>query len=145
MNRLAIAVLLLPLAAGCDRIQERLGMPDPAKVAAEGQAIGSACRHAGRGLEDCYRLNPGASKAAVYDGWKEMNEYMRKNNMEAVSPEIPAEAEQTEARKPRVRKPLRERIADEGLLKENLARDSARLKDDKDAEKTDKAKTPPSK
>lgn len=63
-------------------------MPAPAKVLAEGKAVGGACRHAGRGLEDCYRLNPRADKAAVYEGWKEMNEYMAKNNMQAVPPSL---------------------------------------------------------
>jgi hypothetical protein len=81
------AVMLL----GCDQISERAGFPDPAKTEAEGKAIGGACRHAGRGLEDCYRLNKDAHKAAVYAGWKEMNEYMVKNNMQAVEPTIPPE------------------------------------------------------
>ncbi|MCU0840929.1 MAG: hypothetical protein MUC79_04300 [Thiobacillaceae bacterium] len=82
--------LLLSLAAltGCDQLSERAGFPDPTKQAAEGKAIGGACRHAGRGLEDCYALNPGASKSAVYEGWKEMNEYMAKNNMQAIPPQI---------------------------------------------------------
>lgn len=82
--------LLLTLAVlpGCDQLSERAGFPDPAKQAAEGKAIGGACRHAGRGLEDCYALNPGASKPAVYEGWKEMNEYMAKNNMQAIPPQI---------------------------------------------------------
>ncbi len=82
-----IALLLLPLAlAGCDRIYERMGMPDPARIEAEAKAIGASCRHAGRGLEDCYGLNPKAPKAAVFAGWKEMNEYMAQRNMEAVPP-----------------------------------------------------------
>ena len=78
--------------AGCDQIKERAGFPDPARQEAEGKAIGGACRHAGRGLEDCYRLNKEASKAAIYAGWKEMNEYMAKNNIEAVEPVTPAVA-----------------------------------------------------
>ncbi len=82
-------MLLIPVwLAGCDQISERAGFPDPAKVEADGKAIGGACRHAGRGLEDCYRLNKSASKAAVYAGWKEMNEYMVKNNMQVVEPSM---------------------------------------------------------
>lgn len=80
------------LLAGCDQVKERAGFPDPVRMEAEGKAIGGACRHAGRGLEDCYRLNPEAPKAAVYAGWKEMNEYMGKNNMAAVEPLIQPEA-----------------------------------------------------
>lgn len=76
------------LLAGCDR----LGIPDPARDAAikeaEAKATGSACRHAGRGIEDCYALNPDAGRAAVYAGWKEMNDYMRENKIEEVKPLI---------------------------------------------------------
>lgn len=79
------------LLAGC----EQLGIPDPAKTAAakeaEGKAVGSACRHAGRALEDCYRLNPKAVKAAVFTGWKEMNDYMTEKQIEVVPPTLPAE------------------------------------------------------
>lgn len=91
MKAIVVAAALLPLLGGCDQLKERMGLPDPTKQAAEGNAIGSACRHAGRGLEDCYRLNPKAGKAAIFAGWKEMNEYMIKNNMQAVPPEIPVE------------------------------------------------------
>jgi len=76
--------------AGCDQMKERAGFPDPARMEAEGRAIGGACRHAGRGLEDCYRLNDGAAKSAIYAGWKEMNEYMAKNHIEAVAPAMTA-------------------------------------------------------
>lgn len=86
-----IFAVLAPLA-GCDQIKERAGFPDPARVEAEGKAIGGACRHAGRGLEDCFRLNPEAGKSAVYAGWKEMNEYMAKNGIQAVAPTIPPES-----------------------------------------------------
>lgn len=82
------SVLLAPLTglilAGC----EQLGIESPAKVAAareaEGKAIGGACRHSGRALEDCYRLNAKASKAAIYAGWRDMDAYMRENNIAIV-------------------------------------------------------------
>jgi len=90
--KLAWIILSATVLAGCDQISERAGFPDPAKLEAEGKAIGGACRHAGRGLEDCYRLNQKASKPAVYAGWKEMNEYMMKNNMQAVVPTIAPES-----------------------------------------------------
>lgn len=82
----ALAPILLGalLLAGC----EQLGFPDPAKVEAareaEGRAIGGACRHSGRALEDCYKLNPKASKAAIYAGWRDMDAYMRENNIAIV-------------------------------------------------------------
>lgn len=84
-----IAVLsLTALLSGCDM----LGIESPEKVAAardaEGRAIGGACRHAGRAIEDCYVMNKRADKAAVFAGWRDMNDYMRENKMESVSPEV---------------------------------------------------------
>lgn len=82
------AALALVLLSGCDR----LGISDPVKEAAskeaDARATGSACRHAGRAIEDCYAINPEASRAAVYAGWKEMNDYMRENKIEVVKPEL---------------------------------------------------------
>ncbi|WP_206198844.1 hypothetical protein [Zoogloea dura] len=86
-----IAALLAcaALASACDRI----GIPDPTKIAAqteaEGKAIGSACRHAGRAIEDCFTLNQAAPKAAVFAGWKEMNDYMVENKIAEVTPVLP--------------------------------------------------------
>lgn len=88
MKRHLWLFLLPALLVGCDQLSERAGFPNSAKVEADGKAIGGACRHAGRGLEDCFRLNKGASKAAIYAGWKEMNEYMAKNNMQTVEPNV---------------------------------------------------------
>lgn len=83
LSALAAAALLL---AGC----EQLGIEDPAKAAAareaEGKAVGAGCRQSGRAIEDCYEANPRASKAAVFAGWREMNDYMRENKMEAAVP-----------------------------------------------------------
>ena len=74
------------MLSGC----ERLGIADPVKDAAgresDARATGGACRHAGRAIEDCYAINPEAAKAAVFAGWKEMNDYMRENNIEDVKP-----------------------------------------------------------
>ena len=59
-----------------------------ARREAEGKAIGGACRHAGRALEDCYAMNRKADKAAVFAGWREMNDYMRENKVDTVSPQV---------------------------------------------------------
>ena len=87
-TRIAPALLLLALLAGC----EMLGLDSPEKLAAvkegESKAVGSACRHANRAIEDCYGLNPKAQKAAVFAGWREMDEYMRENKLEAVAPTL---------------------------------------------------------
>lgn len=89
MKRLLLALPLLATLSAC----EQLGIDDPVKVAAakqaEGKAIGGACRHAMRAIEDCYVLNPKAHKAAVYDGWREMDEYMRENKIEGIKPVVP--------------------------------------------------------
>ena len=92
MTKTALALsslLLVLLLSGCDQ----LGIEDPAKVAAakeaDGKAIGSACRHANRAIEDCYTLNPKAQKAAVFAGWKDMDAYMRENKIEGIAPVVP--------------------------------------------------------
>jgi hypothetical protein len=91
--RRPFATLLLSalLLTGCDQ----LGIETPAlanaRKEADSKAIGGACRHAGRAIEDCYTLNKKADKAAVYAGWREMNEYMRENKLEPVLPVIPPE------------------------------------------------------
>ena len=85
---LLLSLPALVLLGGC----EIPGMEDPAKVAeareADGKAIGGACRHSGRALEDCYMMNPKAVKAAIYAGWRDMDAYMRENNIQAVVPDL---------------------------------------------------------
>ena len=84
----AILFAVLTLLVGCDQVQHRMGFLDPAQVEADGKAVGGACRNAGRGLEDCFHLNPDASKSAVFTGWKEMSEYMTKNNLQIQIPTV---------------------------------------------------------
>lgn len=83
-----ILPLLALLLAGC----EQLGIENPAVAAAareaEGRAVGSACRHSGRALEDCFILNPRAQKAAIFTGWRDMDAYMRENNLEIIEPSL---------------------------------------------------------
>lgn len=80
------AVLTL---TGCDQ----LGIETPQKTAerqvSDAKAIGGACRHAMRAIEDCYVLNPKAERSAVYTGWREMDEYMRENKLEGIAPVVP--------------------------------------------------------
>ncbi len=97
MNRIVFIVSLAVLLGGCDQLKDRMGMPDPAKQEAEGKAVGAACRNAGQGLEDCYRANADTGKASVYAGWKEMNEYMTKNNMSVIPPNTAMKAAATES------------------------------------------------
>lgn len=97
MPRLPVIVIVLATAtllAGCDMVGGALGIESPEKVAAareaDGKAIGGACRHAGRAIEDCYVLNKKADKASVFAGWRDMNDYMRENKIEAVTPTLAA-------------------------------------------------------
>ena len=75
------AVFALLLLGGC----EIPGLiPDPRVVQreADAKAVGGACRHALRGIEDCYTLNPKAPKSAIFAGWKDMDAYMRENKID---------------------------------------------------------------
>ncbi len=98
MNRLLTCALSVAsmLIAGCDM----LGIESPEKVAAsrdaDGKAIGSACRHAGRNIEDCFTLYKKADRAAIFAGWRDMNDYMRENKIE------PAPSPTAQGAKPRV-------------------------------------------
>ena len=95
------AILLLPtLLAGC-KLDDIPGLgPDPRAVAkeAEAKAIGGACRHALRGLEDCYTLNPKSPKAMVFAGWKDMDEYMREHKLEGTTSVFTQKPEAPKAR-----------------------------------------------
>ena len=88
LRTLAALLALLPLTTGCEQIADLLELPNPSRDAArlesEGRAIGGACRHAGRSLEDCYTLNGSAEKAAVFAGWRDMNDYMMEHKLEVV-------------------------------------------------------------
>ena len=86
-----LALATLPLLTGCDI--PGLG-PDPRVVQreAEARAIGGACRHALRGLEDCFTLNPKSPKSFVFAGWKDMDAYMRDNKIEG-APSVLSKAE----------------------------------------------------
>lgn len=108
-RRCAQVCLLLTAGAwlsGCDQ----LGIETPQKAAerqlADAKAVGSACRHALRAIEDCYTLNPKADKASVFGGWREMDEYMRENKLEGIAPVVPRPA-------PAASKPVPKKSADD--------------------------------
>ncbi|WP_051509639.1 hypothetical protein [Hylemonella gracilis] len=91
---LAISSAALLLAA-CDipgvAPDPRIAMRD-----ADSRAIGNACRYALRGLEECYANNPKALKTAVLEGWREMDQYMRENDIKG-QPGAPMDAQQAQA------------------------------------------------
>ena len=93
--RRALFLIALPIAAqlaGCDA----LGIESADKIAAarqaDGRAIGGACRHAARAIEDCYAIYRKADRSAIFAGWRDMNDYMRENKIDPVAPVLAAQA-----------------------------------------------------
>ena len=84
LTRWALPLLLAFVLTGCD-LAELLADPRVAQKEADGKAIGAACRHALRGIEDCYALNEKAQKTAIFAGWREMDQYMRDNKIDGVA------------------------------------------------------------
>jgi len=109
---LALAVLAF---SGCDQVAGKLGLENPAakeaRTDAEGKAVGSACRHSGRAIEDCYSIYSWLPKASVYAGWREMDEYMRENKLETIEPQLPP-PEPPGAKKKRAAPPSQEAVND---------------------------------
>ena len=85
---LALLIALSPALVACDALGIETASALAARKEAEGKAVGGACRHAGRAIEDCYTLNKKADKGAVFAGWREMNDYMRENKIDAVAPAV---------------------------------------------------------
>jgi hypothetical protein len=95
---LAAALALTSLLAGCDLFGGEPAEAVAARKEAEGKAVGGACRHAGRAIEDCFALNKRADKAAIFAGWREMNDYMRDNKVESVAPQATPPAAESAAK-----------------------------------------------
>ncbi len=93
---LLLAAILVPLA-GCDQLGLESASVTAARVEADGKAVGAACRHGGRAIEDCFTLNRKTDKAAIYAGWREMDDYMRENKIEAVAPTLGPDKAKTTA------------------------------------------------
>lgn len=111
------------LLSGCDQ----LGLETPAKTAerqiAEAKAIGGACRHALRAIEDCYILNAKADKSSVFAGWREMDEYMRENKLEGIAPVVPRPP--SAASKARAKSAEDDEPEDEVVVSETTARSAS--------------------
>src|ERR1700758_4886665 len=88
MRRPFILLAILSTLAGCDQLGLESASVTAARVEADGKAVGAACRHGGRAIEDCFTLNKRVDKAAIYAGWREMDDYMRENKMDAVVPTL---------------------------------------------------------
>ena len=97
--RLAI-VVAAGLLGGCDMLGNESAEKIAAAREADGRAIGGACRHAGRAIEDCYAIYKKADRASVFAGWRDMNDYMRENKIEPVVPQLAAQAGQAQPAAP---------------------------------------------
>ena len=91
-NALGIGLFALAVS-GCDLIQQQMGIEDPeakaTRLEAEGRAVGGGCRQSGRAIEDCYAIYSWLPKAPIYEGWRDMDAYMRENKLETISPQLP--------------------------------------------------------
>jgi hypothetical protein len=85
----ALLGVLLPILAGCDFLQQEMGIESPAAREADGRAVGGACRQSGRAIEDCYAIYSWLPRASIYEGWRDMDAYMRENQLETVAPQLP--------------------------------------------------------
>ena len=90
-----LLLAVLCTLAGCDQLGLEAASVTAARVDADGKAVGAACRHGGRAIEDCFTLNKRVDKAAIYAGWREMDDYMRENKLEAVEPMLSPGAKKT--------------------------------------------------
>jgi hypothetical protein len=108
--RLALLALTAPVwLSGCDVLGIETATTWAAKREAEGKALGGACRHAARSIEDCYAQNRRADKAAIFAGWREMNDYMRENSIQAMPAEPPlADEESSVAEADKAAKPKKD-------------------------------------
>lgn len=83
----AIATIVLSLfLAGCSYFGIENQADVAAKKEANSKAVGAACRFSTRSIEQCYERNPKAAKADVFQGWKDMDIYMRDNKLTGVPP-----------------------------------------------------------
>ncbi|MDR0673804.1 MAG: hypothetical protein LBF93_09170 [Zoogloeaceae bacterium] len=112
MIRLFLLCVFSLLLSGCEQLENRLGLEDPAKKAArleaEGRAVGGGCRQSGRAIEDCYAIYTWVPKEAVFEGWREMDAYMRENNMQTITPLLPPPPPPEAGRKKKKAPPVEE-------------------------------------
>ena len=84
MTARPLILVLALLLGGCDLIDQLMADPKAAQRESDAKAIGGGCRHGLRSIEDCYAMNEKASKSAIFAGWKDMDQYLRDNQIEGV-------------------------------------------------------------
>ena len=95
-KKTALFFACLIFLTGCEKmlaLGEQLGFEPAeqktARLLAEGKAVGNACRHAGRAIEDCYTIYSWLPRAGIFDGWLAMDQYMREHSIKPVQPTLP--------------------------------------------------------
>lgn len=139
-----ILLILASLLAGCDQLGIDTPAAEAAREEAEGKAIGSACRQTGRALEDCYLNNRRAPKAAIFNGWRDMDAYMRENKIPEIKPdsEKPDAPEKGEAKEKVEAKPPASAASEGPKAAVANTAPAAKAPPAKDDDKAQEAKTP---
>lgn len=86
MLRQSILLVAIFALSGCEYLKdntEEIAMNNA-------KAIGAGCRQVGTPLVECYSSNGKVIKAGIFTGWKEMDQYMRENNIPTVNVNQPA-------------------------------------------------------
>lgn len=124
LSPLRTLVLIAALGLGaCDSVQQQLGIESQASKSAQadGKAVGGACRQSGRAIEDCYSIYSWLPRASVYEGWRDMDAYMRENKLETVEPQLPPVAPPV-AKKAKATAPADEKAAESKAAKTTEAK-----------------------
>lgn len=94
MLRLIGYGVVLILTTSCDAVAQRAGLEHAeqksAHPLAEAKAVGAACREIRRALEDCYAVNQKLPASGIFEGWRDMDAYIRDNQI-AERPPRPAD------------------------------------------------------
>ena len=90
----------------------------------EGKAVGNACRHAGRAIEDCYTIYSWLPRSGIFEGWREMDKYMRKYSLETVKPVLPPPENPNAPKKEESPKKKKKKFADKDKDKDKAAETS---------------------
>lgn len=139
MKKILTLIPLVLFISGCDYLDLN-GEQEAQKGLKNANAIGAGCKQAGKSLEICYSENTKANKAAVYDGWKSMDEYMRENNMKVQGPDDAPTPTKPEVNH-EVKEPLKADSKPEVGEKPKLVPPKNEAKDVSKLEPTDKPKT----
>lgn len=85
-RRLFLTLCSTLALSGCSYFGMESQTDIAAKKNADFKALGAGCRFSNRSLEYCYSKNKKAANGSIFEGWKEMDLYMRENKIEGEHP-----------------------------------------------------------